>query len=66
LCKFYKCRLYLRINGDSPIIDRDLILSVINSKKFSKFYYHSNIIDRTYPYGISVQIIKKNFYKNYY
>lgn len=60
---FVKADYILRINGDSPIIDKDLITSAINNKKFSQFYYHSNIIKRTYPYGISLQIIKKKFLK---
>ena len=60
---FVKADYILRVNGDSPIIDKNLISAIIKNKKFSKFYYHSNIINRTYPYGISVQIIKKNFLK---
>ena len=58
-----KADYILRINGDSPIIDKDLISSAINNKNFSQFYYHSNVIKRTYPYGISLQIIKKSFLK---
>ena len=60
---FVKADYILRINGDSPIVDKDLISSAINNKKFSQFYYHSNIIERTYPYGITLQIIKRNFLK---
>jgi len=60
---FVRADYILRINGDSPIVDKNLISNVINNKKFAQFYYHSNIITRTYPYGISVQIIKKNFLK---
>ena len=54
----------LRLNGDSPIIDKDLIEKTIKQKNFSKFLYHTNILKRTYPYGISLQIINVSFLNN--
>ena len=58
---FYKADYILRINGDSPIIDKNLIKEAIKKKNLAKYLYHSNILKRTYPYGISLQIISVNF-----
>ena len=58
---FYKADYIIRINGDSPIIDKNLIENVVNKKTMVKFLYHSNILKRTYPYGISLQIISVKF-----
>ena len=57
-----KADYVLRVNGDSPFIDKNLINKVINNKLFSKYDYHSNILKRTYPYGISLQIIRVKFF----
>lgn len=57
-----KADYVLRVNGDSPFIDKDLINKAINNKLFSQYDYHSNILNRTYPYGISLQIIKVKFF----
>ena len=58
---YFKADYILRINADSPIIDKNLISNAISNKDFHKYCYHSNIIKRTYPYGISLQIIKTIF-----
>lgn len=51
----------LRVNGDSPFLDKDLINKAINNKFFFRYNYHTNILNRTYPYGISLQIIRVKF-----
>ena len=63
----YKKKLYfLRINGDSPLIDPDIIDKAISIFKKNKSYdLISNVFPRTFPKGqsveiISTQVLKKN------
>lgn len=65
----FKCPYVLRLNADSPYIDLELVKSSINKKNFNKYFYHSNIIKRSYPKGISLEIfnieyLKKKILKN--
>jgi spore coat polysaccharide biosynthesis protein SpsF len=57
---------FLRINGDSPLID-----NIFYEKCLSEFYssgsdiFH-NLEPRTYPYGYSVEIINSTIFNNSY
>ena len=54
-----KCKYFIRINGDSPLIDSKIIDKAIRlHKKNKKFDLISNVFPRTYPKGQSVEIIK--------
>ncbi len=51
----------LRINSDSVIIDSELINRGINEADKSEYDYITNLNPRSYPYGISLQIINVKF-----
>lgn len=60
-----KCKYFIRINGDSPLIDSKIIDKAIRlHKKNKKFDLISNVFPRTYPEGQSVEIIKVKTLKN--
>ena len=56
----------IRVNGDNLFLDPKVIsemISIINSNEFDLI---SNVKDRTFPKGISVEIINVEFYKKLY
>lgn len=52
---------FCRINGDSPFVDIDLLNFAINKYNEGNLFV-SNIIERTYPYGIAVEVINSDYY----
>tara|TARA_B110000114_G_C14921221_1_gene328567 strand:+ start:88 stop:759 length:672 start_codon:yes stop_codon:yes gene_type:complete len=64
--KFYKKKFFIRISGDSPLIDYRLIDRAIDIIKNSKNKYDlvTNVFPRTFPQGQSVEIIKTSTLKN--
>ena len=61
----YKTKYFVRISGDSPFIDYKLINRAIDIKKklSNKFDLITNIFPRTFPSGMSVEIIKTSTLK---
>lgn len=59
-------KFFLRISGDSPLIDYRLINKVINIfNKNKNFDLITNIFPRTFPSGQSVEIIKTSILQKY-
>ena len=60
-----KAKYFVRINGDSPVIDHKIIDRAINiSKKLKRnFDIVTNVYPRTFSKGQSVEIIKTNILK---
>ena len=57
---------FLRINGDSPLIDPDIIDKAISIFKKNKRYdLISNVFPRTFPKGQSVEIIRTQVLKKH-
>jgi len=57
---------FLRINGDSPLIDPDVIDKAISIFKKNKRYdLISNVFPRTFPKGQSVEIIRTQVLKKH-
>ncbi len=50
----------VRVNGDSPLNDPNLISEGIRRFKQGSFDLVSNVPKRTYPFGVSVEIIGRN------
>lgn len=50
----------VRINGDSPLINPRLISDCIQRLKEGNFDLVSNVPKRTYPYGMSVEVVGRN------
>ena len=54
----------IRINGDSPLISAHVIKkAILFRKKFTKQDIVTNVFPRTFPKGMSVEIIEKKFLK---
>ena len=51
---------FLRMNGDSPFIDPELIRLAFSLRK--DYQVVTNLISRTFPYGISVELINSKTY----
>lgn len=54
---------FLRLNGDSPFPDPGLIRRGLALARASEADFVSNIPGRTYPYGISVEIMRAAHYR---
>ena len=61
-----QAKFFVRISGDSPLIDPKLIDKAITiSKKEKKFDIITNVFPRTFPKGQSVEVIKTSIIKKY-
>jgi len=61
--KIFKPDRVIRISGDSPLIDWRLIDKMISiSKKKNSFDIISNVKERTFPKGQSVEILNSNIF----
>ena len=67
-CEKFKIKYFARINGDSPLIDVNIINKSFNyfKKKKNSYDFFTNIYPRSYPIGQSVEIYKLNILKKYY
>lgn len=66
VAKKNKAKFFVRISGDSPLIDPKLIDKAIRiSKKEKKYDIISNVFPRTFPKGQSVEVIKTSILKKY-
>ena len=64
--KYYDFDAFIRINGDNVFTDKDVINEMINIFKNNKYDIVTNIPNRTFPYGTSVEIIRTKFYDTIY
>ena len=62
-----KAKYFLRISGDSPLINFKIIDRAINIHKKTKMKYDliTNIFPRTFPKGQSIEIIKTSILKKH-
>ena len=64
--KTNKSKSFVRISGDSPLIDPKLIDKAIRiSQKEEKYDIITNVFPRTFPKGQSVEVIKTSIIKKY-
>ncbi len=61
--KIYLPEHVVRITGDCPVIDHEVIDKVIDQHLDSNADYTSNTIDPTYPDGLDVEVIKYSVLK---
>jgi spore coat polysaccharide biosynthesis protein SpsF (cytidylyltransferase family) len=54
---------FFRVNGDSPLVDYHLARKVANFA--GEYQLISNLITRTFPYGIAIEMISSEIYLNY-
>lgn len=53
----------IRINGDNIFIDTKTLMEMIESAKSDEFDFLSNVKGRTFPFGMSIEILKTSFYQ---
>ena len=58
----YQCQAFVRISGDSPLIDPKLVDDVICAYKHENHDICTNVLLRTYPKGQSVEVIRTMTY----
>ena len=64
--KMNKANFFVRISGDSPLIDPKLVDKAIKiAHKEKKYDIITNVFPRTFPEGQSVEIIKTSLIKKY-
>jgi len=56
----------IRINGDNFFLDTNLLNEMISNLKINDYDFISNVPGRTFPYGMSIEIVKIDFYKLVY
>lgn len=70
--RFYKLlkknthNYFVRVSGDSPLIDFRLIDKMAKYSKKQNFDIITNLMPRTFPKGHSVEIIKTKFFLKYF
>jgi len=64
-CKKYKFDIFARICGDRPFLDYELISEGIKIIKNSNFDIVTTMFPRTYPPGLTTEIIKKELLENF-
>lgn len=47
----------VRLTGDNPLVDPDLIDEIVAYHRTGKFDYTSNSVERTFPYGLDVEVL---------
>ena len=56
----------IRVNGDNLFLDHKLISEMISILDLNHYDLVSNVKDRTFPKGISVEIVNMKFYKSFW
>lgn len=64
--KFYQSDFFVRINGDSPFLDPDLITHGISITREGPVDLVTNLIERSFPYGIALEIVNSKTYEEVY
>lgn len=55
-----------RINGDNLFIDLDVLEEMLNIAENDNFDFVTNVEGRTFPFGMSIEILRTDFYKTIY
>jgi len=53
----------IRINGDNIFADTDVLSRMIDVARTGKYDFVSNVKGRTFPKGMSIEIVRMNYYK---
>lgn len=57
---------FVRINGDSPLLDQRLVTQAVDVFCKSSYDIVTNVQKRTFPKGQSVEVIKSDVYRSHY
>lgn len=58
-------RYAIRINGDNVFVDTDTLLEMSNLALEGQYDFISNVDKRTFPTGMSIEILNMEFYNDY-
>lgn len=61
--KHFKCNAFVRINADSPLMDWKLVDQMIEIFNNNKFDIVTNVLQRFYPKGQSVEILNSKLFR---
>ena len=64
--KEYNLDYFFRINADSPFIEPQLLEQACNIAYKKKYDFITNLYPRSFPYGVSIELIKTSFYQSIY
>ena len=62
----YKLDAFVRVNGDSPLLDQSLIEKGINLYLSGEYDLVTNCIPRSYPKGQTIEILRAETYRQAY
>ena len=62
----FKIKSFIRINGDSPLINYQIINKAFKIFKKQNYQIVTNVFPRSYPIGQSVEIISSDLFKKVY
>jgi len=63
---YYNADAFVRINGDSPLLDPQIVEKGISIYKNGNYDLVTNTYPRSYPIGQSVEVVRASAYKNAY
>lgn len=61
--QYYNWDYAIRINGDNMLVDGDTIVEMIKIATEHRYDFVSNVKGRTFPIGMSVEIVNVGFYQ---
>jgi spore coat polysaccharide biosynthesis protein SpsF len=64
--KHFKIAAFARVNGDSPFVMPSLLDQGYDMLQNEKLDFISNIIERSFPYGVSVEIFRSDIFADAY
>ena len=66
-CSIYKnWDYFVRINGDNLFNNPIILKEMLNDIDIKKYDFISNVEGRTFPHGMSIEIVKVSFYEKIY
>lgn len=64
--EYFGTDYFFRVNADSPFLEPCLIEKAYNKMLRSDFHFVTNLLPRSYPYGVSVECFDSNVYVSAY
>jgi spore coat polysaccharide biosynthesis protein SpsF (cytidylyltransferase family) len=64
--KHFKFDTFARVNGDSPFVNKKLLLTGFKKMEKSGYDFVTNLVPRTFPYGVAVEIFNTKMFESVY
>ncbi|HBS85594.1 MAG: hypothetical protein A2W91_14475 [Bacteroidetes bacterium GWF2_38_335] len=64
--KKYGIDYFARVNGDSPFVNKNLLMKGFGAIENSDCDFVTNLVPRNFPYGVSVEIFRTKVYEKVY